>query len=82
LQNKIGNISAERITREKNNHNIGYFKTESNVPVLGLCEACNTQFSAELKPGASADKNAMWRKFNAHACKADDGSKPQKANVQ
>jgi|GraSoiStandDraft_24_1057298.scaffolds.fasta_scaffold443477_3 hypothetical protein len=26
---QIGNISAERITREKNKHNIGYFRTES-----------------------------------------------------
>jgi hypothetical protein len=62
--------------------NLRIVKRVNNVPVLGICEACNTQFSAELKPGASADKNAMWRKFNAHACKADDGSKSQKANVQ
>ncbi len=42
-------------------------KRVRNVPVLGICELCNAQFSGDTGEGNA--QSAIQRQFNTHKCK-------------
>ncbi len=45
----------------------------NNIPVLGVCEFCNTQFPAHQPlSGPSEAQAAIQQQFNAHKCKLQD----------
>src|ERR1039458_8095121 len=52
-------------------------KRENNVPVLGVCEYCNAEFSADPETtGRPKDAHAhIQKQFVAHKCKRFDASK-------
>ncbi len=43
-----------------------------NVPVIGICESCNAQFSGD--PNMGNAQSAIQEQFNAHKCKPGDAS--------
>jgi hypothetical protein len=45
-------------------------KRVSNVPSLGICEFCNTQFSADPR---QLGQSGVQQQFNAHKCEAGRG---------
>jgi hypothetical protein len=47
-------------------------KRVRNVPVLGICECCNAQFSGD--PNMGNAQSAIQEQFNSHACKPLDAS--------
>lgn len=47
-------------------------KRVRNVPVLGICERCNAQFSGD--PASGNAQSAIQGQFNAHKCKPMDSS--------
>jgi hypothetical protein len=47
-------------------------KRVRNVPVLGICEYCHTQFSGN--PNMGNAQSAIQEQFNAHKCKPEDAS--------
>ena len=58
--------------------NLRIIKRVKNVPVIGICEACNMQFQAEHQPaGQQARAQAViQQQFNAHKCEAPAGETP------
>ena len=52
--------------------NLRIVKRVRNVPVLGICEYCNAQFSGD--PGRGNAQSDIQEQFNAHKCKAEDAS--------
>ncbi len=52
--------------------NLRIVKRVRNVPVLGICEFCNAQFSGD--PGSGNAESAIRKQFNAHECKSLDES--------
>jgi hypothetical protein len=46
--------------------NLRIVKRVRNVPVLGICEACNTEFSGDPLRGNA--QSAIQGQFNAHKC--------------
>jgi hypothetical protein len=48
-------------------------KRVRNVPVLGICEDCNTQFSGD--PNMGNAQSAIQEQFNSHPCKRLDASR-------
>jgi hypothetical protein len=48
-------------------------KRVSNVPSLGICELCNTQFSADPRQLGQA---GVQQQFNAHKCDARQNPAP------
>jgi hypothetical protein len=52
-------------------------KREHNIPVLGLCESCNAEFTADPETiGRPKDAHAhIQQQFIAHKCKRLDASK-------
>jgi len=52
-------------------------KRENNFPVLGVCEYCNAEFSADPETiGRPQDAHAhIQKQFIAHKCKRRDASK-------
>jgi hypothetical protein len=54
--------------------NLRIVKRIRNVPVLGICEYCNAQFSAD--PNTGNAESAIQKQFNAHACKLLDATPP------
>jgi len=42
-------------------------KRVSNMPSLGICESCNTQFSADPR---QLGQSGVQQQFNAHKCEA------------
>ena len=47
----------------------------NNIPVLGVCEFCNMQFSAHQPlSGQLEAQAAIQQQFNAHKCKREDFS--------
>ncbi len=44
----------------------------NNIPVLGVCEFCDMQFSAHQPSGQSEAQAAIQQQFNAHKCKRED----------
>ena len=49
-------------------------KRVRNVPVLGICEACNAQFSGD--PGRQNAQSAIQIQFNLHKCKTENVPAP------
>ena len=43
-----------------------------NVPVRGICERCNTEFSGD--PNMGNAQSAIQEQFNAHKCKPTESS--------
>ena len=52
--------------------NLRIVKRVRNVPVLGVCENCNTQFSGN--PNMGNAQSAIQEQFNAHKCQREDAS--------
>jgi hypothetical protein len=52
--------------------NLRIVKRARNVPVLGICERCNAQFSGD--PNMGNAQSAIQEQFNAHKCKLVDSS--------
>jgi hypothetical protein len=52
--------------------NLRIVKRVRNVPVLGICEYCNMQFSGD--PNTGNAQSAIQEQFNAHKCKRLDAS--------
>ena len=52
--------------------NLRIVKKIRNVPVLGICERCNAQFSGDPKMGNA--QSAIQEQFNAHKCEAMESS--------
>ena len=52
--------------------NLRIVKRVRNVPVLGICEYCNAQFSGD--PDMGNAQSAIQDQFNAHKCKRLDAS--------
>jgi len=52
--------------------NLRIVKRVRNVPVLGICECCNAQFSGN--PNMGNAQSAIQEQFNAHKCNAIDSS--------
>ncbi len=48
-------------------------KRVRNVPVLGTCENCDTQFSGD--PDRGNAQSAIQGQFNAHKCQKEDAAK-------
>lgn len=51
-------------------------KRENNIPVLGMCEYCSAQFTADPETiGRATDAHAhLQKQFIAHKCKRLDSS--------
>jgi hypothetical protein len=47
-------------------------KRVRNVPVLGICEGCNAQFSGD--PNMGNAQSAIQEQFNSHPCKRLEAS--------
>jgi hypothetical protein len=54
--------------------NLRIVKRVRNVPVLGICEYCDAQFSAD--PNTGNAESAIQKQFNAHTCKLLDATPP------
>jgi len=52
--------------------NLQIVKRVRNVPVLGICERCNAQFSGN--PNMGNAQSAIQEQFNAHKCQSEDAS--------
>ena len=52
--------------------NLRIVKRARNIPVLGICERCNAQFSGDPNMGNS--QSAIQQQFNTHKCKLTDSS--------
>jgi hypothetical protein len=53
--------------------NLRIVKRTANIPVLGICEYCNTQFPADPHRLGEA-KDTIQSQFDAHKCKRLDES--------
>jgi hypothetical protein len=63
----------ETVTMAKRSLRI--LKRVSNVPSLGICESCNTQFSADPR---QLGQSGVHQQFNAHKCDASQNAVPGK----
>jgi hypothetical protein len=52
--------------------NLRIVKRIRNVPVLGICEYCNAQFSGD--PNMGNAQSAIQEQFNVHKCKPEGAS--------
>jgi hypothetical protein len=52
-------------------------KRVRNVPVIGICEQCNTQFSGD--PNRGNAQSAIQEQFNAHKCAEKVAVQPTRA---
>ncbi len=50
--------------------NLRIVRRERNVPVLGMCESCNAQFSGDPRMGNA--QSAIQEAFNRHKCQSQD----------
>jgi len=50
--------------------NLRIVRRERNVPVLGMCESCNAQFSGDPRMGNA--QSAIQEAFNRHKCQGQD----------
>jgi len=48
-------------------------KRVSNIPSRGICESCNTQFSADPR---QLGQSGVQQQFNAHKCEAVQNAAP------
>jgi hypothetical protein len=49
-------------------------KRFANLPVLGICEYCNAQFSARADGQTTKGQPTIENQFDAHECKPRDAS--------
>jgi hypothetical protein len=52
--------------------NLRIVKRVRNVPVIGICEYCNAQFSGD--PNMGNAQSAIQEQFNAHKCQKENAS--------
>jgi hypothetical protein len=52
--------------------NLRIVKRVRNVPVIGICESCNAQFSGD--PNMGNAQSAIQEQFNAHKCQKENAS--------
>lgn len=52
--------------------NLRIVKRVRNVPVLGICELCKTQFSGD--PNMGNAQSAIQAQFNIHRCETEKAS--------
>jgi hypothetical protein len=52
--------------------NLRIVKRVRNVPVRGICEYCNAEFSGD--PNMGNAQSAIQEQFNAHKCKQPETS--------
>ena len=57
--------------------NLRIVKRVRNVPVLGICEQCNAQFSGD--PSRGNAQSAIQGQFNAHKCEKKVAAQPRRA---
>jgi len=57
--------------------NLRIVKRVRNVPVLGICEQCNAQFSGDPNQGNA--QSAIQGQFNAHKCEKRVAEPPARA---
>ena len=50
--------------------NLRIVKRVRNVPVRGICECCNAEFSGD--PAMGNAQSAIQEQFNVHKCKPED----------
>ena len=55
--------------------NLRIVKRFANIPILGVCEQCNAQFSVDPEDQMMEVQAAIENQFNAHKCKPDDASR-------
>ncbi|HLW88641.1 MAG TPA: hypothetical protein VKR57_09115 [Terriglobales bacterium] len=54
--------------------NLRIVKRVRNVPVIGICEQCNTQFSGDPNQGNA--QSAIQEQFNRHNCEKKVAAQP------
>jgi hypothetical protein len=54
--------------------NLRIVKRFANIPIRGVCEQCNSQFSVDPEDQMMEVQAAIENQFNAHKCKAEDAS--------
>jgi len=52
--------------------NLRIVKRVRNVPVRGICESCNAEFSGD--PNMGNAQSAIQEQFNVHKCKRPEAS--------
>ena len=52
--------------------NLRIVKRVRNVPVIAICELCNTEFLGD--PNMGNAQSAIQSQFNAHKCKSEEAS--------
>jgi hypothetical protein len=57
--------------------NLRIVKRVRNVPVIGICEQCNAQFSGD--PAHGNAQSAIQEQFNAHKCETKPAAQPTSA---
>lgn len=57
--------------------NLRIVKRVRNVPVIGICEQCNAQFSGDPTRGNA--QSAIQEQFNAHKCQKAAEAQPTPA---
>ena len=58
--------------------NLRIVKRVRNTPVMGVCDACNTEFTGDPRMGNA--QSAIQSQFNAHKCTVEAASSvPAKA---
>jgi hypothetical protein len=58
--------------------NLRIVKRVANIPVLGLCEYCDAQFSADPTGRMVEGQLSVQEEFDAHQCKRLDTSRTQR----
>ena len=64
--------TGKRITMPKRNLRI--VRRGANIPVVGICEYCNAQFSADPTGRTIEGQPSVQEQFDAHKCKRPDAS--------
>ena len=59
--------------------NLRIVKRVRNVPVRGICEYCNAEFSGD--PAMGNAPSAIQGQFNAHKCKPQEASQATAGTV-
>ncbi len=62
------------VTVPRQRRSLRIVKRVKNAPVLGICEYCNMQFSADPLGQPAEAQATMQQQFNAHKCRPEDAS--------
>jgi hypothetical protein len=54
--------------------NLRIVKRTANIPVLGVCEYCNAQFSADPTGRTVEGQSTIQEQFDKHKCEREDAS--------